>query len=172
MARRVTQADYARLVNQARSAVPDLSITTDIIVAFPGETNAEFAESIDFVEKMEFAGLHIFRYSPRNGTAAAKMPGQVPPELAHRRSQKMHKLGWRMQRAFHRKFLQRALPVLWESSEPNRAGLQWSGLTDNYIRVLTQTQPDANLHNKVSQTRLLKIVPGAILGETACTATQ
>jgi threonylcarbamoyladenosine tRNA methylthiotransferase MtaB len=92
MARRTSQVEFTRLVEAARLFIPDVSITTDIIVGFPGETEAEFVESLAFVEAMAFARLHIFRYSPREGTVAARMKGQVPPPVMQERSQRMHAL--------------------------------------------------------------------------------
>jgi len=164
MARRTTQDQFARLIKAARQAIPDLSVTTDIMVGFPGETDAEFAESIAFVEKMAFAKLHIFRYSPREGTAAAKMSGQVSPQKVQERSRQMHALNAQLEQNFRRKFVGRTMPVLWETSEPYGFGLQWSGLTNNYTRVVTQTNPDANLRNRIIPTNLVALTPAALLG--------
>jgi threonylcarbamoyladenosine tRNA methylthiotransferase MtaB len=164
MARRTCQAEFAPLVESARKTIPDISITTDIIIGFPGETEAEFAESLAFVEQMAFAKLHIFRYSRREGTAAARMKGQVPAPIMRERSQQMHALNARLEEKFRRQFVGRAMPVLWESSEPFGFGLQWSGLTGNYLRVVTQTGLDVDLRNKVIETELVNTVPGAIQG--------
>jgi threonylcarbamoyladenosine tRNA methylthiotransferase MtaB len=165
MARRTSQAQFSQLVQAARAAIPDLSITTDIIVGFPGETEAEFAESIAFVEQMAFAKLHIFRYSRREGTAAATMKGQVPAPLAQARSQQMHTLNAELEQTFRRNFVGRTMSVLWESREPFGFGLQWSGLTGNYLRVVTHTGPDVDLHNQVIQTKLVETAPAALFGQ-------
>jgi threonylcarbamoyladenosine tRNA methylthiotransferase MtaB len=165
MARRTTQAQFSQLVYSARAAIPDVSITTDVIVGFPGETDAEFAVSLAFVEEMAFAKLHIFRYSPREGTAAAAMKGQVPASVMQARSQQMHKLNADLEQAFRREFVGRTMPVLWESSEPYGFGLQWSGLTGNYLRVVTQTRPEINLRNQVIDTDLVDLAPAAIQGQ-------
>jgi threonylcarbamoyladenosine tRNA methylthiotransferase MtaB len=165
MARRTTQKQFAQLMKSARQAIPDLSITTDIMVGFPGETDAEFEESIAFVEAMAFAKLHIFRYSAREGTAAVKMPGQVSPQIAQQRSQRMHVLNSKLERNFRQKFIGRMMPVLWETSEPYGFGLQWSGLTNNYTRVITQTNPDTNLRNQVINTNLIALAPAALVGQ-------
>ncbi|MEW5957720.1 MAG: tRNA (N(6)-L-threonylcarbamoyladenosine(37)-C(2))-methylthiotransferase MtaB, partial [Chloroflexota bacterium] len=92
MARHTTQARFAQLVQTARHIIPDVAITTDLIVGFPGETEPEFAESMAFVEDMEFARLHIFRYSRREGTVAARRKEQVPAPLVQERSQQLHRL--------------------------------------------------------------------------------
>jgi threonylcarbamoyladenosine tRNA methylthiotransferase MtaB len=136
MARRTTQAGFAALVEAARARIPDLALTTDIMVGFPGESEAEFEESARFVGAMGFAKLHVFRYSPRPGTAAARMSDQVGEEVKQARSARMRALsdegGW----AFRRRYLGRAARVLWESAEcASEAGLEWRGFTANYIRV-------------------------------------
>ncbi len=165
MARRTSQAQFAGLVQAAQDTIPDLSITTDIIVGFPGETETEFAQSLAFVEKMAFAKLHIFRYSRREGTAAATMKGQLPSPVIQTRSRRMHALNADLERAFRRKFIGRRMAVLWESSEPYGFGRQWSGLTGNYLRVVTQTQAGVALRNRVIETDLAGLVPGAIQGQ-------
>ena len=164
MARRTTRAEFAQLVATARAKIPDLAITTDIIVGFPGENEAEFAESIAFVEESAFARLHIFRYSRREGTAAARLNGQVSPPVMQARSRQMHVLNAQLEETFRHRFLGRTMPVLWESSEPFGVGCQWSGLTGNYLRVVGQTGPEVDLHNEVTETELINSLPGAIQG--------
>jgi threonylcarbamoyladenosine tRNA methylthiotransferase MtaB len=165
MARRTSQAEFARLVESARAAIPDLSVTTDIIVGFPGETAAEFAESLVFVEKMAFARLHIFRYSRRAGTAAARMNGQVSPQVMQARSSQMHTLNAHLEENFRCRFIGRTMPVLWESGEPYGFGRQWSGLTGNYLRVVAQTEAGTDLTNQVIETELVDTAPGALRGQ-------
>jgi threonylcarbamoyladenosine tRNA methylthiotransferase MtaB len=165
MARRTNQRQFAQLVQAARAAIPDLAVTTDIIVGFPGETETEFAESIAFVEAMAFAKLHIFRFSRRDGTAAATMRGQVRPQVVKERSEHMHALNARLEKSFRQKFVGRTMPVLWESSEPFGFGLQWSGLTGNYLRVVTQTGPEVDLQNKDLDTELVETAPAALIGQ-------
>ncbi len=165
MARRTSQADFSELVRAARAAIPDLAVTTDMIVGFPGETEEEFAESLAFVEQMAFARLHIFRYSRREGTAAATMKKQVPAATAQERSNQMHSLGAELERRFRQQFIGRAMPVLWESSEPFGFRLQWSGLTGNYQRVVTHTDAGVELRNQVIDTEMVALVPAALLGK-------
>jgi threonylcarbamoyladenosine tRNA methylthiotransferase MtaB len=165
MARRTSQAQFSGLVEAARAAIPDLAVTTDLIVGFPGETEAEFAESIAFVEALSLAKLHIFRYSRRQGTAAAAMKGQVPAPAMQERSQRMHLLNATLEQRFRQKFVGRTMPVLWESHEPYGFGLQWSGLTGNYLRVVTHTSFQTNLRNQVVEMQLVDTVPAALLGQ-------
>ena len=165
MARRTDQASFRSLVRQARNAVADLAITTDVIVGFPGETETEFETSIAFIEEMEFAKLHVFRYSPRDGTAAATMTDQVAPPAAQQRSNRMHALGAACEGRFKERFIGRTVPVLWESAEPRPDCVRWSGLTGNYLRVVTETGEEVDLANKVTETTLIGELPGAVLGE-------
>jgi threonylcarbamoyladenosine tRNA methylthiotransferase MtaB len=162
MGRRYTTSQYANLVATARRSIPDLAVTTDIIVGFPGETAEEFAASLSFVEEMEFARIHVFRYSARPGTAAAEMPHQVPYAEKKRRSEAMLELARESSQRFHRKFLGRRMDVLWEMPcKHNKRA--WSGLTDNYIRVITRNE--ANLVNTITSTKLVGLVEGGMWGE-------
>lgn len=160
MARRTSASAFAELVTAARERIPDLAVTTDVIVGFPGESESAFEESYRFVAAMDFARLHIFPYSPRPGTAAARMPDQVPVEVTAARSRTLRQLGARQARAFHQRFLGHILPVLWEVSKDDG---EWRGLTDNYLTVTTASA--ANLTNRITQTRLIKAVGLELRGE-------
>lgn len=160
MNRNYTSAQFAALVGQARRAIPDLAITTDLIVGLPGETEDEFAQSAAFVERMAFARTHIFSYSERPGTPAATMPDQVNPDVRRRRAGRMQEIARRSSEAFRRRFLGSTLPVLWET---RKADGRWSGLTDNYIRVFTQSELD--LSNALLFTRLVECESDGVRGE-------
>ncbi len=164
MARRTTTAAFAGLVAAARAAIPDLSVTTDMIVGFPGESEAEFAASLAFVDALALAKLHVFRYSPRAGTAAATMRNQVPAAVAAERSQRMHELNDTLEHTFRRRFVGRTMDVLWETCQPGRdESLEWDGLTDNYLRVFASGGP--GLHNVVTPVRLVADGPQGLVGE-------
>jgi threonylcarbamoyladenosine tRNA methylthiotransferase MtaB len=136
MARKTTRQAYAELVKMARQAIPKVAITTDIIVGFPGESDAEFKESLDFVREMHFARGHVFRYSARPGTAAARMPDQVLPPLRKERNAIMRTILAESEVAYKEEYIGQVLPVLWEATtDCNPEGWQMSGLTDNYLRV-------------------------------------
>lgn len=155
-------ADYQRAVSFARRAIPDLAVTTDIIVGFPGEEEREFEESYSFCEKMGFANIHVFPYSPRPGTAAATLPGQVDEPAKKERSQQMLALAQESARRFRSQFLGRTMTVLWE----NKAGqATWSGLTANYLRVFTDSQRD--LTNRLVEVRLVGEDLQGLLGKLA-----
>lgn len=168
MARRYTSASYARLVECARERIPGLTITTDIIVGFPGETDEEFRQSLRFVESMQFAHLHVFPYSPRPGTAAARMKEQVPEALKRERSAAMRELDARSGREVRRAQLGQVRPVLWEGDGQPLLGADqrvWTGLTDNYLRVLAVMPADVNLHNRITPVRLDRLEGDALWGE-------
>jgi threonylcarbamoyladenosine tRNA methylthiotransferase MtaB len=136
MARKITPQSFRELVSAARAVTPDLAITTDIIAGFPGETDDEFAESFEFVKEMDFSGGHVFSYSPRPGTGAAKMKGQIKPERRKKRNHILHDALEESARSYRRKFVGQTMSVLWESvSEMGEWGWQMEGLTGNYLRV-------------------------------------
>jgi threonylcarbamoyladenosine tRNA methylthiotransferase MtaB len=162
MGRRITTAEFAWLVETARAVIPDLAVTTDVIVGFPGEEEAAFRASYDFVVAMEFARLHVFRYSSRPGTAAACLSNQVPREMRNARARVMRELGARQESRFRQRFVGREMAVLWEQRQ--RDGL-WTGLTDNYLRVVARAP--GNLRNCLTTTRLLAVQNGHLVGEVA-----
>ncbi len=136
MRRRTSPEAFAALVGRARAAIPGVAITTDIIVGFPGETESESAETLDFVEAMDFSGGHVFTYSRRPGTPAARMKGQVRGDVSKSRSARLRAAFSEASLAYRRGFIGQALPVLWEStSQLSDSGWQMEGLTDNYLRV-------------------------------------
>lgn len=148
MKRRYTTADYRRVTSLVRERLPEAAVTTDVITGFPGETEEEFREGLDFCRRMEFARVHVFAYSPRPGTEAARMPGQVPASVKKRRSREMLMLAAECVRNFSQRFLGETRPVLWEKAEK---GL-WSGHTDNYIKVYARS--DDNLTGRILPARL------------------
>jgi len=152
MKRRYSVTDYQQAVSLIRSLVPEAAITTDIIVGFPGETSAEFQESYQLCQQLEFARIHVFPYSPRQGTQAAHMPNQVGDKIKRERSQKMLALAKESAHNFRQQFLGKTMPVLWEKQSGN--GL-WSGLTDNYIKVYTRS--NECLTNKLLSVKLAEV---------------
>jgi threonylcarbamoyladenosine tRNA methylthiotransferase MtaB len=166
MVRRYRAADFRALVERVRAAMPEVAITADLMVGFPGETDAEHAESLAFVRDMTFAEQHVFRYSERPGTAAARLPDDVPPPTKRQRSEEARALDRELRGAYQARFLGRTLSVLWEEPAPApvRDGepLIWSGLTDNYLRVFAQ----GDLRDgQVTSVRLDQLAEGGIFGE-------
>lgn len=136
MARKITPDSFRELVAVAREAIPDVAVTTDIIAGFPGETEDEFAETLDFVCEMNFAGGHVFTYSARPGTGAARMKGQVKPELRKKRNHILQETLEESAKSYREKFIGRKMSVLWEStSEMGEWGWKMEGWSGNYLRV-------------------------------------
>jgi threonylcarbamoyladenosine tRNA methylthiotransferase MtaB len=163
MGRRTTAKGFAELVVAGRAAIPDLSVTTDVMVGFPAESEAEFADSLVFVESMAFAKLHIFRYSPRAGTPAVRLPGRIPSAVAIERSQRMQAVGAHQEQFFRGGFVGRTLEVLWETAHLRENGLLWSGLTDNYLRVFAPG--GATLRNVITPVYLTADTADGLRGE-------
>ena len=136
MARKTTPESFRELVAAARSVMPEAAVTTDVIAGFPGESEEEFAETLDFVREMDFAGGHVFAYSARPGTAAARMKGQIRPEVRKKRNAVLREAFEESAQAYRQKFVGRRMSVLWESvTELDEWGWQMEGWTENYLRV-------------------------------------
>ena len=152
MGRRYTAGIFGKAVEMVRAAVPDASVTTDIIVGFPGESEEEFSESYEFCRSIKFAALHIFPYSARPGTVAAQMPGKVSEKVKKHRSSIMLELAASSADEFAHRFMGQASTVLWEKELRQGSGI-YSGLTDNYIRTYVKSSRD--IANTISQVRLI-----------------
>ncbi len=136
MSRRCHTADFERLVEQAKSAVPGFNVTTDIIVGFPGESDQEWQQSLEFIDRMGFGHIHIFSYSARQGTKAATMPEQITEPVKRARSAQLHTLARNHQLATLRANAGQKHSVLWEKVSQSSDGTEFiSGYTPNYVRV-------------------------------------
>lgn len=144
MGRRYSAEEFKAAVSQLRSWIPGMAVTTDIIVGFPGETDAEFEATSDFCREMGFAAIHVFPFSARSGTPASEMSYQVEHSIKQRRVQLMLALSRESAQRFRQRLMERQLEVLWEREVSPGV---WSGLTDSYLRVLTESQ--ANLSNQL-----------------------
>jgi len=169
MARRTRTASFRALVEAARAAIPDLTLSTDMIAGFPGESAADFDESLRFVQEMAFAHIHVFPYSAREGTAAASFGGQIPVEERRRRVGALEAVARSSAEAVRRGLLGQTRPVLWETLErpANGAGPLWSGLTDNYLRVHAIAPPGLDLENRITPARLAAL-DGDVLWAEVC----
>jgi len=143
MSRRCRSGEFLALMERARSAVPRLNVTTDIIVGFPGETEKEWRQTLDFVEKAGFGDIHIFAFSPRAGTKAAEADDPVPREVKRRRSEELHRLAAALRKKARERLLGKRVTVLTEGNpEEFDGGLRWSGYTPDYQRILFTGPPD------------------------------
>ena len=157
MARRCKTADFAQLVTTLREQVADFNITTDIIVGFPGETEAEWQETLSFVDQINFGHMHIFSYSKRDGTKAATLPNPVEKKVRRQRSQQLHAIAAEQKVKIAQSTLVNSgdnpVDVLWETGEQLPNGqYRHSGYTPNYLRITTES--DQNLTNLITPTRL------------------
>ncbi|GAB4544846.1 MAG: tRNA (N(6)-L-threonylcarbamoyladenosine(37)-C(2))-methylthiotransferase MtaB [Anaerolineae bacterium] len=158
MVRRTTQAQFRAIVAEARGDIPDVAVATDLIVGFPGETDMEFGISRDFVEEMQFSAIHAFRYSPRPGTAAEKLPNHVSEAEKKARMEVIQTIAERSALAFAEAQTGKVRPVLWEAiSGAEESGYINNGYTDNYLRVRVVT-PEI-LTNSHTQTHLIGYDP-------------
>ncbi len=140
MHRRYTPEEYYAACETLRKYMPGCAITTDVIAGFPGETEAEFAETMAFVEKVAFARIHVFPYSRRSGTVADRMEGQVPENIKHERAQKLIELGNKLEIQYVSYMKDTTQRVLFEQAAGD--GLA-EGYTGEYVRVRANGQPNA-----------------------------
>jgi threonylcarbamoyladenosine tRNA methylthiotransferase MtaB len=155
MSRRCFTDEFRELVQTLRSNVPDLNITTDLIVGFPGETDEEFAESLEYVQEIGFGHMHIFGFSPREGTRAEKLLGRIDGPTIRERSRAMHRVAAQMKQEHMERYLGMRRSVLWETGRVDEDGLSsFQGYTDNYLRVVAQA---TGLENSISDATLVSI---------------
>ena len=164
MRRKTTRAEFRKIVKSARAVMPDVAITTDIIAGFPGETEEEFAETLEFVQEIGFAGGHIFTYSPREGTPAARMKNQLEKKIRKARNATLREVFAEMKANYQEKFIGQPMSVLWEASlNESESGWEMSGLTGNYLRVhALSTKPR---WNRIAQVHILEIKEGVLYGK-------
>jgi threonylcarbamoyladenosine tRNA methylthiotransferase MtaB len=137
MKRRYTTRDYAEFVRFAREKIPGIHLGSDLIVGFPGETEADFEECCNFVKAMNFANLHIFSFSPRKGTVAATLPGRVKPQIVKERYRRLSTMAEESKRHFIESQYGQKLPVIFERVDSDNYARGWS---DNYIEFRVPAQ--------------------------------
>ena len=152
MNRHYNRDEFTSLIKNVKESVPGVAISTDVIVGFPGETEEMFAESLEYIKTLGFARMHVFPYSPRTGTPAAKMPDQVPEPVKKDRVHRLQALAQEMAEDFHSQYLGTVQEVLFET---NNDGIT-DGLTDTYIRVYTDDEVETGELYKVRLEKLYK----------------
>ena len=157
MKRKYDTARYTESLALLRRFFPGCAITTDMIVAFPGETEEEFCRSLDYIRQCAFAEMHIFPYSRRPGTPAAQMPGQLPNAVKEERSARAIAVAEEMSRAYRRSLLGTTQQVLFEDME----GAYFTGHAPNYLKVYAQGE---NLHNEIRTVTLTELYRDGVLG--------
>ena len=164
MARRTKPNSFLALIEAARKIRPEFSITTDIIVGFPGETDAAFSETLTFAADAAFSGGHVFSFSARPGTAALKLDGRVSPAIKKERSARLRALLKTQKDHFMRGQIGSIRSILWEhGSLLDDGAYLMKGLTDNYLPVLKKTGSD--FANTVTPERIEGMDEGALRAE-------
>ena len=157
MHRKYDTARYLESVRMLNRYFPGCAVTTDLIVAFPGETEEEFAESLDFMRQCRFAMVHVFPYSRREGTPAAKMPGQHPNAVKEARSAAASEVAAELEADFEEAMVGQTVPILFEQAEH---GL-FTGHAPNYIKVYADGE---NLQNQILPVRITEVYRDGVKG--------
>lgn len=151
MNRRYSALEYKNILDELRDKIKGVSITTDIIVGFPGETDEEFKETYEFLKEIKLTKIHIFKYSPRKGTKAAEMKDDVHGTVKDRRSKLLQELDEINEADFINKFINKELEVLFEEKVNGSENL-YEGYTTNYIKVICESSKD--ISGKILNTRI------------------
>ena len=158
MNRKYTIEEFEKGVELLREAYPEIHLTTDVIVGFPGETEKEFQNTYEFLRKIKFYKMHIFKYSPRNGTVAAKMPNQIDGNLKEERSSKLMELSDANEEEYQKQYIGKQVEVLLE----DREGEYIKGHTTNYMVVKVKTQEE--LENTIQKVTIVDVENLELIG--------
>ena len=150
MNRHYTTEDFKKATELLRKTYPNVALTTDIIVGFPGETEEEFNITYDFLKEINFYKMHVFKYSPRHGTKAEKMPNQIDGNIKEERSKKLIELSDKNEINQNKRYINKNLDVLIEEFEEG----YYKGHTTNYIMVKIQENTN-NLQNKIVTVKII-----------------
>ena len=164
MNRKYTTQEFREKVNLLRNHFENPAITTDIIVGFPGETDAEFEETRNYVKEIEFFEMHIFKYSKRKGTQAAQMKDQILDQVKAGRSSILLELEREMSKEFREQFRGKQLSVLFEEKKELGNKTYWIGHSPEYVKVAMETAE--NLENKIRQCNLVSMLTEEIVLST------
>jgi threonylcarbamoyladenosine tRNA methylthiotransferase MtaB len=163
MIRPITPRKYENLITAIRKINENIAITTDLIVGFPGETEAEFSETLEYIQKAHFAGGHVFSFSARPQTKAELMPSPVKISIKKERSRILRSTLAISAAQFRENQVGRIQQVLWEQAEMiGEKKFKMEGLTDNYLRITAVSQQ--NLWNKISSVELLDCLENSFMG--------
>lgn len=163
MNRRYTTEEFEKGVQLLRRAFENATLTTDIIVGFPGETEEEFNTTYKFLEKIKFYKMHVFKYSQRKGTRAAVMPNQVDGSLKEERSRKLIALSNKNEEEYNRSYIGKSVEVLFEDAHVEVGRTYRKGHTTNYIVVKVETEED--WENEIKKVKIVGLDGLELLGE-------
>lgn len=162
MNRKYTTKEYKNIVNDLRKSIKDISITTDVIVGFPGETEEEFNNTYNFLNEIKLSKMHIFKYSPREGTKAAEMKNQINGKIKEKRSKLLIELNNELEKEFIKKFIGSKMDVLYEDRFKETTNF-YEGYSPNYVKVVSKSNED--ICSKILDTDLIEIKEEYLIGE-------
>ncbi|AOE50252.1 tRNA (N(6)-L-threonylcarbamoyladenosine(37)-C(2))-methylthiotransferase MtaB [Kangiella sediminilitoris] len=169
MSRRCRTEDFEALVNEARTQVPGFNVTTDVIVGFPGETDEEFEQTMEYIEKVGFGHIHIFTYSDREGTKAARLPNKITKEVKKERSRRLHELAAILKAEELASQVGQTVEVLWESSnqQVSEDTQRFYGYTPNYHKVAVDVPLGLSPERLILKTKLVSVdeEQGILMGD-------
>lgn len=166
MARRCKTDDFKALVSSLKAAIPGFNVTTDIIAGFPGETDTEWKETIDFVESINFGHIHVFPFSARAGTKASRLPDELNGTIKRERARELRELAGRMRYQFLEECIDTQVEVLWEKIDQTPSSVRLQGYTPNFVKVATSLEAN-EMHlgeqwvNRITALELKTIVTGS-----------
>ncbi|MBD0305527.1 MAG: tRNA (N(6)-L-threonylcarbamoyladenosine(37)-C(2))-methylthiotransferase MtaB [Nitrospiraceae bacterium] len=160
MNRRYTTKEYIAVIEKIVSRIPDIGLGTDLMVGFPGENEPEFEQTYRLVSDLPFAYFHIFSFSKRPGTAAARLHNTLDPAMVKSRSKALAELSRRKRMAFYQRYIGTRVQVLFETRSDD--GL-WTGLTDNYLRLAVSSPGD--LTNTIREVTVTGVMDGLAIGQ-------
>ena len=160
MNRRYTAEEFYEATNRLRAKFPEAALTTDVIVGFPGETDEEFNKTYEFLKKIGFYHMHVFKYSPRKGTRAASMPNQIDGKIKEERSKKLIELSNELELKYNLNFVGKTVEVLFEEKEED----YFKGHTKNYMLVKYKTENE-DLENKIINVKITNATMECLISE-------
>ena len=165
MNRRYTIEEFKDGVELLRKAYPRVSLTTDVIVGFPGETDEEFNITYENLEEIKFYKMHIFKYSPRKGTRAAVMPNQIDGNVKEERSRKLIELSDKNEKEYNKQYIGKEVEVLFEEPHLENGRRYMKGHTTNYLVVKVET--NENWENEIKQVKIAELAGLELIGTLA-----
>jgi threonylcarbamoyladenosine tRNA methylthiotransferase MtaB len=153
MNRKYNTKEYYQVITKLRELIPDIAITTDVIVGFPGETDEEFYQTVEFIKQVNFSSLHVFPFSKRSGTPASKMSKQVDEKIKTERVATLVSLSNELHAAYASKFIGQELEALFETHD--KKNNKYYGLTKNYLKVGVES--DVDLHNQIKKCKIISL---------------
>ena len=159
MNRKYNTEYFYKKIEKIRSIRPDISITTDVIVGFPNETDEDFNNTVEFIKKVNFSRLHVFPYSKRDGTKAATMANQVDGKIKKERAHTLLELSKKLENDYYNQYINKDVEVLFEVNKNNK----YYGHTSNYLEVEVET--DSNIINEIHMVHITNVIDNKCIGE-------